>query len=89
MTGWSWLRVGLSYAHTGHYDKAAKILQSKALTWKARNPENLAKVASYANPVIEAIQAGDHRRVRELFAQWEQTAIAVLGAAGANLSILC
>lgn len=67
---------------------AAKVLRRKALTCEARNHDNLAKVASYANPVVEAIQAGDHECVRELLAQWEERAIVEFKGVGANLNIL-
>ena len=34
VTGWDWLRIGYSYAHGGRYEKAARILRRKVLTWE-------------------------------------------------------
>jgi hypothetical protein len=87
ITGWAWMRIGFSYAHAGHYKKASKILRRKVLTWKPDH-EVHTMLANYSNPVIEAIEAGDHRRVREQLAQWEEFAIGGFQAVGANLNIL-
>ena len=88
VSGWDWLRIGLCYAHAGHYEKAARILQRKVLTWKVHS-EIRAKIESAALPVIEAIKTSDHERLHDQFAQWEEMAIGEFRSVGANLNILC
>jgi len=87
VTGWDWLRIAFCYAHAGYYEKASKILRRKVLTWRPHHQVHIL-LADYCSPLLEAMEAKDQERVRDLIVKREEITIGEFRGRGANLNML-